>query len=160
MVQTIRIQKSLMVTQLLTKVGKGHNYLQDDSTRTMFDFETLNQVLRDEETENAECLVQKEIQEYQRVKQQRRIFRHVSKYRKFERVLKNSATEICGGLVRVSRKICSKAEPRFVQHRRTVQSITLTSKNETARKASHSSQNSSRRNNTLEPRKLFNAHRR
>ena len=67
MVQTIRIQKSLMVTQLLTKVGKGHNYLQDDSTRTMFDFETLNQVLKDEETENAECLVEKEIQEYQRV---------------------------------------------------------------------------------------------
>ena len=98
------------------------------------------------------------IQEYQRVKQQRRIFRHVSKYRKFERVLKNSATEICGGLVRVSRKICSKAEPRFVQHRRAVQSITLASKNETARKASHSSQNSSRKSKTLEPRKLFKAY--
>ena len=65
--QVVHIQKSLMVTQLLTKVGKGHNYLQDDSTRTMFDFETLNQVLQDEQTENTGNAFEKEIQEYQKL---------------------------------------------------------------------------------------------
>ena len=60
--QVKRIQKGLMVTQLLNKVGKGHNYLQDDSDKTMFDFSTLDQILKEEEKENEEA--EAELQEY------------------------------------------------------------------------------------------------
>ena len=60
--QCTRIQKALMAAQLLTSVGKGHNYLQDDRTRTMFDHDTLNQVLKEEEAESKEA--EADIQEF------------------------------------------------------------------------------------------------
>ena len=48
MKQCLRKQKALMVTQALTCVGKGHNYAQDDRTEPLFDFATLDQLLKEE----------------------------------------------------------------------------------------------------------------
>ena len=53
MLQCLRKQKALMVTQALTHVGKGHNYAQDDRTKPLFDFATLDQLVKEETDEAA-----------------------------------------------------------------------------------------------------------